>query len=667
MINQLNIFGQSINQESYQKYYSLDIFDTILTRKVGSPKEVFRICGEKALSQDLVNVDPYCYQSIRIDAENRARKIYEEDINLPEIYYEIQHALFLSFNSIEKLMQIEIETENELIVSVPFKQSFVKNIRLEVPNIIYISDMYLPEQFILDQLIKYGFWEEGDKLYLSGQLRKTKANGTLFDFIINDLQITPKQLNHIGNNYYSDIEMANHKGIDAKFIEDANLNRFENIMEMYAPETNGVSSYLSGASRLTRLSINTESEHDSCIRDISAAVGSPIIVSYVIWILQIAKSKKIDVLYFFSRDGEILLKVAQILSSKIYPEIELRYLYVSRQSVRIPSINTFDGEALDWIFENTDILTISSILNRVNLKIEDYKQYFYNLGYKNSDLFRNLDSSERLRLRSIFNSKDLRDAILKVNIKHRKILLDYLKQEGLLSNRNYAIVDLGWKGSIQIALENILTKENSSLPTGFYFGLNENGSYNIKGETECFFYDLTKKLGISNLGYNPTPIMELFCSGNEGMSIGYMHQNNKVVQILKNSINNEVLEWGLKTLQTTVLYYTNLICKQNLLSFETTLLRNMINELLKEFLINPTRTEANVFGSFPYFDDPNEDYYYEWGKPLKITDVFNYFINTNSCLMVHRASWPSASYLRSSFFIRIFAKAAFYFRYLTYK
>lgn len=52
--------------------------------------------------------------------------------------------------------------------------------------------------------------------------------------------------------------------------------------------------------------------------------------------------------------------------------------------------------------------------------------------------------------------------------------IGYLRQEGLLGNVRYAIVDSGWVGTIQKSMQTLLAQEKPGITlTGYYFGLYE--------------------------------------------------------------------------------------------------------------------------------------------------------------------------------------------------
>ena len=67
--------------------------------------------------------------------------------------------------------------------------------------------MYLPFVFI-EKLLRKNSYTEYSKLYVSSENRKTKHYGSIFNFVAKELNISPKQFLHIGDNYYSDYKQA---------------------------------------------------------------------------------------------------------------------------------------------------------------------------------------------------------------------------------------------------------------------------------------------------------------------------------------------------------------------------------------------------------------------------------------------------------------------------
>ena len=100
--------------------FSFDIFDTLFTRLVSKPTEIFKICGDRALQFGWINFSAETFCEIRGNSEQRSRLFYEGgEVNLDEIYREIANTLEIEAETIDKLKNLELEVEAEYLVAVP--------------------------------------------------------------------------------------------------------------------------------------------------------------------------------------------------------------------------------------------------------------------------------------------------------------------------------------------------------------------------------------------------------------------------------------------------------------------------------------------------------------------------------------------------------------------
>lgn len=156
--------------------YSFDIFDTCLVRKCGSSDNIFCIWADRALGKvdrsylkDLINS--------RLNAEKTARRNSgKEDVSLDDIYRNLS---LESFPNLSKpaLKRLELEVERENLSPVRQALDLIRNYRKKGKRILFISDMYLPSDFLKSQLRRFGFWEEEDRIYVSGEIGLTKHSG----------------------------------------------------------------------------------------------------------------------------------------------------------------------------------------------------------------------------------------------------------------------------------------------------------------------------------------------------------------------------------------------------------------------------------------------------------------------------------------------------------
>ena len=77
-----------------------------------------------------------------------------------------------------------------------------------------------------------------------------------------------------------------------------------------------------------------------------------------------AKFKKV---YFLARDGYLLYKLANEICEKNNLNIDCRYLYCSRFSLRMPSYHIIGDEAQKLLFSKGYYYTTKSVLERADL------------------------------------------------------------------------------------------------------------------------------------------------------------------------------------------------------------------------------------------------------------------------------------------------------------
>jgi len=636
---------------------SFDIFDTLLTRLVIEPTEIFKICGDRALQFGWINFSAETFRKMRINAENRSRLFYKAgEVSLDEIYREIANTLEIDTDTIDKIKELELTVEIEYLTAVPKAHQLIETARRSHPNVLFLSDMYLPEDFLKERLKQHGFWQEGDRLYVSSQLRKSKGQGDLFLKVLEDLSLRPQDLTHTGNSWQSDVAKPSSLGINSIYFDDANPNRYELILQKYAHVTNGITSLWAGISRYTRLTREVATQKESIIRDIAACVAAPILTAYTMWILQQAKAKQLARIYFLARDGEILLQIAKELAPKIYPEVELRYLYVSRQALRMPGLTQINKAFWEWMFDDTDIFTIDSLLARMCLEPQAAQPIFEPIGYPPTLWQKNLSAKERISLRNkLEKSKLLQDLVLQIAEKKREVLKAYLEQERMLDGQPFGLVDVGWRGSLQISLENAFEIFGTRMPVGFYFALDKpSGGLKLKGEAIAFFFNLNNSTGLRNdIDYRYVSAMEVFCAGCEGTTLDYTLQaDGSVVPKLKHISNQPALDWGLKSFQQSVIAFVRHLIERSPadypLPISPKLLREALDELFLALNKSPTKQEAEAFMDCPFFDDPNELYHFYWAMPLRLIDVLKYAIAQSEGFNVHRNAWSEASLQVSS-------------------
>jgi hypothetical protein len=190
-----------------------------------------------------------------------------------------------------------------------------------------------------------------------------------------------------------------------------------------------------------------------------------------------------------ARDGQILQRIAVKLNAWLGWRLELRYRYVSRQSLFLPSLTALDGVAIEWLAEHARFKTLSAILSRVEIEPQTEVRLLSASGFPPESWDETLGAEGESRLRALLSRHDFVSRVLAEAQFHRATLLDYLGQERLTDGTPFGLVDIGWKGRLQASLAKALgTMPDKIVPpiTGFYYGRLRPPKSGIAGELLAF-------------------------------------------------------------------------------------------------------------------------------------------------------------------------------------
>jgi glycosyltransferase involved in cell wall biosynthesis len=151
---------------------SFDLFDTLLTRPVLRPDDLFYFLDER-----YGKILGGSFHDIRCLAERRLRERTKGEVTLDGIYEEIKESLSLDAADVEEIERAEIELEDEYLTVRESVKNLLDFARSLDKEIIITSDFYMGESIISPILKKRGIYF--DKLIISSDFGKTKAEGGL--------------------------------------------------------------------------------------------------------------------------------------------------------------------------------------------------------------------------------------------------------------------------------------------------------------------------------------------------------------------------------------------------------------------------------------------------------------------------------------------------------
>ena len=586
-----------------KKVASFDIFDTVLTRRVGNPRAAFLLLGRRLCKQGRIACSPHAFAVARTDAEIRTFSNsggLDSSVSLADIYHELGNALHLPQAQIAVLIDEELRLESELLVRMSDGAERVQRARDIGQQIVYVSDMYLSSEFLEATLRKNGLFLDGDKLIVSNERKQSKATGKLWSSVVNELGTS---IHHVGNDVRSDGSRARRAGITTTVVDENNLNRYEKALEEHAVATDGLSSSLAGASRLARLDPSDPSRR--AISDVAAGVVAPFVIGNLLWTLEVAKKEGLTELFFVARDGQLLCDVARELAPKIGYEGKLTYAYGSRQAWALAGITADHYDCfLPLIPDSGDVsASLRTVLSRLNLTPEEIEQPLIRNGFNRDRWDQTLSPDEPAKLRSLLQNDELVIDCISMKAKcARELVLGYLEQIGAITDQPIGFVDLGTGATLFNSLSAILGTVGQQPPLGFYFGLRPNLPRTGYGKPLTYVRNEEE-----HVGFLRTPglltMVELACTADHGSVLGYCEVDGQIEPVLAEPVNVEVVAWGLPVVREAVVRVAReLLLDPELVGSEAIDLRPAIMDVFELFWTSPTREEAEVWGAYPFED-----------------------------------------------------------------
>ncbi|MHC1741663.1 MAG: HAD family hydrolase [Syntrophobacteraceae bacterium] len=637
---------------------SLDVFDTVLFRDVAQPRGIF-----DRIQQDLACLDinlprslTHAFTTHRMRAERRARSLStREDIALGDIYRYLRTQFNLDSRAVGRMKALEIRRELEAVRGVPLVTDFIRSARLSRKRIIFVSDMYLPRSVITRMLQNVGAYAPGDGIYVSGEIGLTKASGRLFKHVLRAERCVPSNMLHIGDHASSDLKIPASLGIRTLPFRQSHLSRYEKALlgqNPFRPQQDVSWQLVAGGSRKARL--QNAPQHDArktAIYRIGANIAGPILFGFALWVLRLAESRRVKRLYFMARDAQIIFEIAKKILPQTGYELELRYLYGSRQAWNLPSLFSIGEADLKWITVENPSLSIRLVALRLGLPPNTLAPSLAKAGFAVRGLEDALSPLQVTQLRELLrHAPAVKGLILDHASRARSTLLRYLDQEKVTHGEAVALVDTGWYASSQDRLNKILQFAGIHQKVyGFYFGLRTASADDLR---ESFFFGPTSTRDYREWGKAFISVLEVLCSADHGMTLGYATDpDGRVTPRLKEQQNRVAIDWGLQVLRTGMHAFVDSL-PSGVNGIDLDEHRSRILRMIKLLIATPEPDEAELLGEFSFTSEQSEASLSCLAPPLTFKRIAESLMDKSGIKRTAITYWPEASILRSNPLVR---------------
>lgn len=597
---------------------SFDAFDTLITRPLERPSDIFLLTGYKLKNELDPAIAPEAWLRIRQSAEVRARKAgVERDVTLADVYREIAATTGLPSAFLAAAQAIEVGLEKRLLRPIT---SMVDTFNLfsQWGRTAVISDIYFSRPDLESMLAACGVRVNPAELFISCESGRTKRTGSLFALAKSG---SGRHL-HVGDNVFSDLfQVWLSRGRAAPFFK-ASPTRLERELGRGGIEPPLLGSALAGSARTARLRVKATSAHEQALAEVSAGFTAPLLLAFVVWVLKQAELSKVDRLYFLARDGQLLLSIAQKISDAYKLRTNLVYLHVSRQSLHLPALFDVATDGL-CMFGFAAGQSLVDILRKFDVDVDHpvISRFRERHGIGSPRAAMTLPELDAM-LGKIRADKEVCGLIDTTAASARELLLGYLNQKAFCAAGNVGVVDIGWRGNLQRSLAQVVRRDDAGFGerlSGFYFGLYDRPG-NCGGLNDFLGTAIAEPLKPFVRG----SMFEALCAADHGTTIGYERMaDGMVLPKLLTEDNPEATAWGLKIQHDAVNAYVDDVlavlveagidifdCLDGLAQGAAIVTRRVVG--------SPSRGEAAALGSFPHASDQLHNVFEEIAPPLPL-------------------------------------------------
>ena len=185
---------------------SIDVFDTLLWRRVPEPFDLFLVLGRYLAEAGTLAAEGSAvgFAELRRAAERAAREKVQartghREVTLSDIYAALPQSLFAAGFGREAQVDAELACERRMLVADEEVVALMHAAKRAGARVILVSDTYFKANEVKDFLTAAGCGDLSiDRLYVSCEAGKPKYRD-LFDMVLKDLGVAPADMVHVGD------------------------------------------------------------------------------------------------------------------------------------------------------------------------------------------------------------------------------------------------------------------------------------------------------------------------------------------------------------------------------------------------------------------------------------------------------------------------------------
>jgi hypothetical protein len=512
----------------------------------------------------------------------------------------------------DSLARVELEVERDVLMPDLDVLELIRFAHATGKQVIAVSDTYLSEQE-LRTLLDVSFAGEAavDRLYASSDHGVGKTTG-MFDKVLADLKLEPRQLVHVGDNELSDVEAPSKLGIPTVHFKRG-TPYLDAIREREDAYHDSDKPYVTGDAGITalrgKLLHRTElAQLDPELKpfwEYGAACLGPALAAFAEWIVESTRAAGSTRAFCLMREGELLAGLVNGAADYMVANVRAETIWLSRHVCARASVVEGTERELRALLVRRRPPTVRQLCETVGVDVEMSASLRERADARLDDAaavdraLAELTSDPELRAAMVNNGRVLRERVL-----------EYLRRRVREDEDQFVLVDLGWGGTIQTLLQQLLRREATMAGTpemrtlGLYLV-----THDLAIQRTLDGLELDAFLGtfgvpgpeVRSIMRSPE-ILEQVCMPDVGSQVDLTADlepvlGDSVDERIPQAAHRAAVQAGIRAFQREWARYATLIPDRRP-SLTVPELRDQLLAQVTRALVGPTEHEATVFGAW---------------------------------------------------------------------
>ena len=513
----------SWNLDESTALVSLDIFDTVLLRRVETPAKVFEEVGRRARQAGLIDagLTPPLFRMTRQEAERRARQASRQDrgtdeVELADIY---RHS---AVGDPVALMALELTVEAETLFANPLLLEGVQALAAQRRPVVFLSDMYLPPDVIRGLLAQAGIGNDlYQDLYVSCAHGCSKRDGGLFRRLLDDYPgLSADAILHVGDDPVGDVAMARAAGLRAlHYVPPSGLARMRERERMVMGSTDLASPF---PRRLAALAGRDDEPDDAFWLEFGSLILGPAVVEYCRWVVEDCKTRDIGLIAPLMREADLFAPLMRDWIRHRGYAIRVEPLFASRQALAPLGLAELDGASARSILTARPHLHWDDLLRQAGGEVPPELTELAGLTLERlAGQVLPSGGAALATVLALFDDPDLRRGAAERAAETQALVKDYLIGR-LGADGQVALVDLGARGSTPTIIVDLLPDGRGRAHVYLCYGVPDlAGPLGSGVRASVFCGETDRAMGFGRILYRSPQILERALTGLCGTTLGY--------------------------------------------------------------------------------------------------------------------------------------------------